>query len=1010
MSKNNFFIALVIIHLTTLYSYACDVEFPVRHTNPDGSIGGLKDIKSFVSEDSYLGINALVCGNASVSEGAKVLDFAKVQDYSVIKGTVVVRGNSQIRDNALIEGKVQSPTLVEDNVVISENSRVSFGSIISGYSFIHGNVKILASSIIGNANVCGDFRILNAEVNDSRYCSTLSEVSFGKISSINIEEGVLNKPLDVRFKIESEYFNDDPNLFILKINGIETREFSIFAKTLEVKSTHLLKDGQNSIYLKGKDSLGKDLEFILDFFSGSKKIKIPLDSFKPDKLGSKVEAFYFFDGLQYKVKSVLNGSELTLLNLPDNKNGELSVQISNSLGFAFDKKLNQSNFSSMKFISFPDISNGNLDFSEGLKGWSFNGNGQVQVKVDQDRKYVSLDSPNGQAYSMLKTFNLEDVKSLNVSLRPQALTNPNSEIEVFLYSHRIKLMQRFTIKSSELSQSQMNLNEELFSSGFGTEVGGQFSIAYRINSAGTKIDGGGFDIFSLTPMNYFVDFKPHDLGVHIIKRSGASNEEIPYIDTYSQYDCSLQALENYAFMIDDSYRNLYRVVNKPLVYFSAGPNSFLEKYENRIRGELTVAGFPEGSIGNIFLEISQRTASSSKIFEVPLHRCLKISDSWKGTKLKFNLSNHLGKYLFSVPDGVLRSLDAESNSTVSFRIIVQNILGARFPGQNLKPFKMLKMPELSSGYGVGIDNYDSNALDKLKTGGDKWADPRIEQVFSPMIRKANQDIGIFWKINDISKINGDSFPPHAGHKNGDDFDITFLNEIYSGNSRTDFDFDNYAANEDKWVFALKKIENFLKDIEPYYKDVFEIYLQDKYSGSNGHYVRNYFHNRCLVNRYIDIDEREDDLLPSKGSLISNVPPHVDHFHIRFNNSRIRDDRNNVIPPVPPIVTDDEFRFFIDQNNVLHVSLSEPEKFLNTRILWRAQVEKEPHPFKKVIFNNFAETGEIVAKIPEDWDSFYLEYMLVSNNGDGGCTKYVTRLGTKRHSKSKNGIYSSKDSF
>ena len=117
----------------------------VRHTNPDGSIGGWKTVS--VPASVYLGPNVWVTGG-SVSGNARIEDYA-----TIVGGTV--NGNAIVRGNARVQaGTVTGNAIVEDYAVIA-------GGTISEFAHVRGDARINAGQIRGNALVLDYATIMN---------------------------------------------------------------------------------------------------------------------------------------------------------------------------------------------------------------------------------------------------------------------------------------------------------------------------------------------------------------------------------------------------------------------------------------------------------------------------------------------------------------------------------------------------------------------------------------------------------------------------------------------------------------------------------------------------------------------------------------------------------------------------------------------------------------------------------------------------------------------------------
>src|SRR5690554_4935825 len=148
---------LIILLLHPFGSYACEMISPVRHTNPDSTVGGLVSSKAKVSPTAYIGYDAKVCDSAWVDGNARILDRAIIQGNAWIKEFSTVKGNAVVGDNVVVWGNQGYPVVIEGEASVYENARILAGTRISGQSNVYGNVSLTSSEVSEKARVCEKF-------------------------------------------------------------------------------------------------------------------------------------------------------------------------------------------------------------------------------------------------------------------------------------------------------------------------------------------------------------------------------------------------------------------------------------------------------------------------------------------------------------------------------------------------------------------------------------------------------------------------------------------------------------------------------------------------------------------------------------------------------------------------------------------------------------------------------------------------------------------------------------
>lgn len=96
------FLLVSILFFITSGAMACEGTSN-RHTNPDGTVGGLVALTARVDSTSFIAFDAQVCDFARVENFSKILDSASVKGLAWIRGHVELRDNSEIKEEAVLE-------------------------------------------------------------------------------------------------------------------------------------------------------------------------------------------------------------------------------------------------------------------------------------------------------------------------------------------------------------------------------------------------------------------------------------------------------------------------------------------------------------------------------------------------------------------------------------------------------------------------------------------------------------------------------------------------------------------------------------------------------------------------------------------------------------------------------------------------------------------------------------------------------------------------------------------
>ena len=151
-----------------------------RHTNPDGSEGGIVAATATVASTATVGKNARVLDRAQVLDNAQVLGNAKISGNAKVSGDARVEGNTWVYGDAEVSGnakvygdaRVRADARVYGRAKVYETAQIDgdamvFGDAeVSGDARVYGNAGIYSDArVYGNASVYGNAAIFNnAEV------------------------------------------------------------------------------------------------------------------------------------------------------------------------------------------------------------------------------------------------------------------------------------------------------------------------------------------------------------------------------------------------------------------------------------------------------------------------------------------------------------------------------------------------------------------------------------------------------------------------------------------------------------------------------------------------------------------------------------------------------------------------------------------------------------------------------------------------------------------------------
>ncbi len=212
----HFFKYFFILTLWSLATFACDEVGTIRHTNPDGSIGGLVGPLTKVNVNAYIGYNAKICEKAWVDAGAKVLDQAVVRGNAWVREYSTVKDFAVVSDDAVVWGIRNSPVIVAGKSKVYERAKILTGTELTDNSQVYGDASVKDSKLSKDACVCKNYRISKQILDDAYFCNSSDEISLGTVSIKSYNQKIINKKKDYITLVLNEY-NFSYNLFVTPI-------------------------------------------------------------------------------------------------------------------------------------------------------------------------------------------------------------------------------------------------------------------------------------------------------------------------------------------------------------------------------------------------------------------------------------------------------------------------------------------------------------------------------------------------------------------------------------------------------------------------------------------------------------------------------------------------------------------------------------------------------------------------------------------------------------------------
>lgn len=858
----------VILIFSSFAAFSCVEFLSKRHTNPDGSEGGLISPRASVSPESYISYSAKVCDSAWIESGVMILDRATIQENAWVRGNSIISGAAVVGGSSLVWGDTRKIVKIQDYAQIFGNAKIMNGSEISGKSSISGSV-VLDNVIATDASICRDLILSSIEISDNYFCN--SESLKSKVRFDFLESGERYFPYASTIRLRAVNGIIGRKLYV-SLNGmvLSDEDYSFSGDEIVIKGNRSqFIEGVNKLVIWGEDDHGFKIETSdIEINLGKRTISILLDENFSGSLITFKDAKIKIGGQQFKVETNVSDGRLNILGLPMSQGLEISVKLMSSTHVGWTTFLDSNVPSRLKSYSIPKFKNNKLDFSNDLSGWESNRIEDISVLQNNGKSKLRINSIS--EFYLSKTFNLTK-ENLTLGFE---LPAASSRVEVAVFSPQERTFQVFKTDSS--SNIRLSKSTNYNSS--------NHTFILRINE-GFEKESLELNEFQLYPVS--IGFALSDLWVYMktpaeVTLNSVSEESpvIPAVNmnrtlsipTYS--DPETCKYTNYLVQQDYSVESDFNNID---TYFSAGQFPDIDKRvkESRLYADIEIEmdSIKVSDLVDIHLIAKQ---NGFEKFRSKMRGCSFNNFKKDGSKLYHQKTLNLASFSFSVSEETLLLLSATPGSKVSLFLEVKlKIDGVvkSFESSEIRDLFLLNSPTLNSAdYRTdSVDNYSIGGRGFLKTASDKWMLPGYIPIFNSIMASSQ------WFIGDISKTNGGTFRGHSGHQKGTDADIKFKDFVANNvgkNVSITHNFAAYGNDVFKWEKGLEKIEEYLLSISPFNTAIETIYI------TSSQKVLQYFNNRCVGGRFIALN------LPNSKSLLNNEPNHENHLHIKFNSPNV----------------------------------------------------------------------------------------------------------------------------
>lgn len=991
--------------LLSANAYPCEMTNPVRHTNPDGSLGGLIDARARVAAGAFIAPTARVCGTAWVDGDAMILDGAVVKDQAWIGVHSVIKDRAVVSGRAHTEGSVVYKATVGGNAQVYGNARVFHGATVLGSAKVYGSVTLEGTQVSGSAVICEGQVIRRQEVTDDYFCSD----AYDSRADLEFETYAANKVNvkrdQVRLRSKNYNLSRDNSLFTVRLNGeiVDPSKVFVQGDSLGLNLSGLQTEGWNTFEIYGQDEHGKKISIPGEQFfvgSGIKAVNLQNNSGQVDNSISPTVT-YHSRGVTLTGEARVQNGILELRGVaPGLELFEVEVSGVGSRQFIYEKFDSFEELpASLNTTPLPDFVNNNTDFSDNLVSWQMSHPGNVSIINENGKNVLQVEALETDRVEISKRLRLNTSQvgvALEVALPQVAkiIIDTNSQVEVFLISIGGKKIVRYGYNLN--SDISLERNLSIASNGGGGDV-----VVFVRLSASLALSRGLslLRLRSLAAKNVVTEFTPYHFNV-------INGRGINLPTSLGDAACSNTMLEtNGNGLLGVKY-------DKDFNLFSAGSvNEMLEISENRIFAKLLVRGRRKSNITGVKLLGIQ---NDNIVFEQGLSLCAlkKFNNLREDEFVYFPETTRLSDALFAIP---FTTLAASVNSSPGKKLVlmvqvdIQGAKGIETSISNEVPVDLLVTPLIGRlNWYSFVDSYDSNIEGVLRTGGDKWIDPAYVE--------AAQNISYLfssWRVNDFSKLNGGVFPGHETHRGGVDVDLRYYYNQDNFLNLSRLNGSTAEATHTNWKNGLEKVDTLLAGITHHYSKIDFIYITREQANSTkrniwgGAYERDYimnkFNNRCFgtnQKRYIDLLENS-----SVGrSLLRHSLDHYDHIHLRFNLNNAITGGPGIIEPTPPGSSIDELKFKFEADGRLKIEPIDPSLFKGHKILWRLQSEEGYNNLTMQTDMGVWDGGPL--KTVQDERSLILKtslnqmkylYVTIASKVNGGCSETLIPIDFSKRS-------------
>lgn len=852
-------------------SLTCDGSSSI---DPDGTVVSYKwYIESEIIDGKFLNYTFFSSGEKNV--------FLEIKDDS---------GNSQVKNVGIFTIEPKPPVALFTCIKVSESvvdcdgsfSQSGMGKIVS-YKWEADNREIFGATAQIHFSSVGEHPVILTVKNELGIESSLStvievnstEIESSSVASISIAEAQTFYPLSgsIVFQITDGALSGDYSENEIMINNESIEESLVVFTSQTVSLNNALSDGPNLISFKLKDTHGNFIKRDFKLYAGGRNVEISLKNSLGENINNAtINGNFSQDGL---FQLSVTEEKYVLKNVP-NLDILLNATSTGNLGAIAVLTANEA---SKEIVFSPlnlELNNSNLDFSEGIGGWTVVGgdysfeDGALRLTPGADgiatlfkrievtdaaavavNLSLGLASPNEDDLYQISLKNVTTGKNISLFSDAKGLVKSFSSDGEFLdvtknlevsgsnniVEFRLTL---FSKKVSPIVHNRFFLDSIISSSHAATNAGNITRITAEIrglkierNLAVTKT--GLFDPYSLVMQRDLESISPryNHKGISNYALSNLSVGKLPdYMNGQIQTNSEPIIKGNEIYAVLNFAGDITKMKSAQLVVKLSDDTIIYEAPAVLKNGKLYQQG-----VNNFVFHFSLKTNNWLTPEALTKSKYLKV----------------LFKY--SLLDGIEKSISLSSSN------------GPYLPLISLTPY---------GPFNFYYSRFIGSTRD-YELGGDDWISPEYLDLYNKYLSHFSFTLAM--RYNDFAKMNGGPHPEHSTHAGGNIFDGRV--EGFT------------KGNVTKWINNEKVLESPIIDSETAERLIYMLnYLQ--FSSKVDHIYVTYasgskFEERlkreCLSDGRMAIKMSTENGKFISTGVIDFRNNHADHFHVQVNNNR-----------------------------------------------------------------------------------------------------------------------------